>query len=281
MRCSPSREENLAKALAMTEDAARQGAQIVCLPELFLSPYFCQKPANQSAFAGVEPIPGPTTERLAEAARRLEVVLIGGSLFEQVDRRDAPKGRLYYNTCPIFGPDGTLLGIYRKTHLPEDPGYHEQHYFAPGDTGIRVFETPFGRIAPLICYDQWFPEAARIAALRGAEILIYPTAIGRFTDEKPAEGDWQKAWEDVQRGHAIANNVFVAAVNRVGTEDSIAFFGGSFVCSEFGEVLAHAGTEEEVLLATVDLARVEATREAWGFFRNRRPELYGDLTKKP
>ena len=286
MRCNASRDENLKRALLKISEAAAKGAQIVSLPELFLNPYFCQKKDDKGAFAMAEGIPGPTTQVLSEVARRLKITLVGGSIFEK-----GSNGK-FYNTTPVFGPDGAELGTYRKTHIPEDLRFHEQHYFSPGDTGIRVFDTPLGKIAPLICFDQWFPEAARIAALQGAEILFYPTAIGNFADEKPEEGlsaeasqseakegSWQDAWETVQRGHAIANNVFVAAVNRVGREDDLEFFGGSFICDAFGKVLARAGHEEEILLAECDLSMNPGVREGWGFFRNRRPEMYKAVTE--
>jgi len=275
MRCDGSPADNLAKAVDRIGQAARQGAKIVALPELFCSRYFCQRPDDQSAFALAEPIPGPTTQALAEAARRHGVVLMGGSLFEK-----CPDGR-YYNTAPVFGPDGKLLGVYRKTHIPEDILYHEQHYFAPGDTGVRVFDTPFARIAVLICYDQWYPEAARLAALAGAELIVYPTAIGDIdeTVERNITGNWQQLWRNVQLGHAAANSVFVAALNRVGREDAITFWGGSFVADPSSKVIAEAGVGEQVLLAECDLDRVRALQQAWRFLANRRPECYDGLTR--
>lgn len=280
MRCLPDRqagsprpEESLRRALEKIAEAVKRDAQVICLPELFQSPYFCQEEDNQHAFELAEPIPGPTTEFLGNVAAEHHIVLIGGTLFEK-----AGSGK-FYNTSPVFGPDGSLLGIHRKMHLPEDRRYHEQHYFSKGDAGIRIFKTPFCKVAVLICYDQWFPEAARIAALQGAEIIFYPTAIGNFTDEKPTEGNWQQAWEDIQRSHAIANSVFVAAVNRVGTEGKLAFFGGSFVSDPFGNVLARAGSEEEILVVECDLSKNEEMREGWGFMRNRRPDTYGELIK--
>lgn len=262
------------KAVKKVAEAASRGAKIVCLPELFSCPYFCQRKDDTSAFEKAEPIPGPTTNLLSQAAKEHGIVLIGGSVFEKTQ-----SGK-YYNTAVVFERNGSLLDTYRKMHIPEDPRYHEQHYFSPGDSGVKVVDTPFGRIAVLICYDQWFPEVARIAALSGAEIIFYPTAIGRFTDEAPEEGDWQDPWETVQRGHAIGNNVYVAAVNRVGREDGLDFWGGSFVCNEFGSVIAHAGSQEEILIAECDLSRIEQTRKAWGFLRNRRPELYKKIVQK-
>lgn len=274
MRCDRTPAENLANALEHVAHAARAGAQIIALPELFCSRYFCQRPDDASAFALAEAVPGPTTHALADAARKHGIVLVGGSVFEK-----AADGR-YFNTAPVFGPDGSLLGIYRKTHIPEDILYHEQHYFAPGDTGVRVFDTPFGKIAVLICYDQWFPEAARLAALAGAEVIFYPTAIGDIdeTVEQNITGNWQQLWRTVQLGHAAANSVFVAALNRVGREDAITFWGGSFVADPSSKVLAEAGVAEQLLLATCDLARVHALQQAWRFLSNRRPDAYAGLT---
>jgi predicted amidohydrolase len=207
-------------------------------------------------------VPGPTTEALARAARDHAIVLVGGSLFEKA-------------------PDGATLGTYRKTHIPEDILYHEQHYFAPGDTGVCVFAGPAGRVAPLICYDQWYPEVARLATLQGAEVLIYPTAIGVIDEAVEANitGDWEQMWRGAQVGHAAANNVFVAAVNRVGREGAITFWGGSFVADPSGALLARAGAGEEVLVADCDLERVAALQEAWRFLANRRPEVYGPLAR--
>jgi N-carbamoylputrescine amidase len=275
MSCCGSREDNLPRALQSVADAAKQGAQVVVLPELFLGPYFCQRPDDRGAFALAEPIPGPTTAILAAAAQEHGVVLLGGSLFEKTaDNR-------FFNTAVIFEGDGRLLGIYRKTHIPEDLLYHEQHYFAPGDTGIRVFETSCGKIAPLICYDQWYPEAARLATLQGAEILVYPTAIGRIDEgvEENVTGDWETMWRAAQVGHAAVNNVYVAAVNRVGREGALTFWGGSFVGDPAGAVLAQAGSKEELLMTPCDLNRVGTLQKAWRFLENRRPGLYRPLAK--
>jgi predicted amidohydrolase len=273
MRCDGLPAENLARALAGVAEAARRGAGLVVLPELFTGPYFCQRPDDASAFTQAEPIPGPTTQALAEAARAHAVVLVGGSVFER-----APDGR-FFNTTAVFAADGALLGTYRKTHIPEDILYHEQHYFSPGDTGVRVVATAAGKVAPLICYDQWYPEAARLAALQGAELLVYPTAIGVIDEAVEANitGDWEQMWRAAQVGHAAANNVYVAAVNRVGREGAITFWGGSFVADPAGAVLARAGAGEEVVLAECDLARVPALQRAWRFLENRRPEVYGLL----
>lgn len=276
MRPGAAPADNLARALAGVARAAAGGANVVVLPELFLGPYFCQRKDDPSAFATAEPVPGPTTEALSRAARQHGVVLVGGSVFEK-----AADGR-YFNTAPVFNPDGALVGSYRKTHIPEDILYHEQHYFAPGDTGVRVFDTAAGRIAPLICYDQWYPEAARLAALAGAELIVYPTAIGVIDEAVEANitGDWQGMWQAAQLGHAAANNVFVAAVNRVGKEGAITFWGGSFVAGPAGEVLAKGGGGEEVVAARCDLARVRPLQEAWRFLLNRRPEAYGKLIER-
>ena len=276
MRCDENPHANLSKALDQVAIAVRRGAQIVALPELFCSRYFCQRPDNASAFDLAEPIPGPTSRALSEAARNQGIVLIGGSLFEK-----AGSGS-YYNTSPVFGPTGELLGTYRKTHIPEDVLYHEQHYFASGDTGVQVFDTPFGKIAVLICYDQWYPEAARLAALAGAELIVYPTAIGDIdeTVETNITGNWQLLWRNVQLGHAAANSVFVAALNRVGREDAITFWGGSFIADPSSRVLAEGGVGEQIVLAECDLGRVHAIQKAWRFLPNRRPEAYGGLTRR-
>jgi predicted amidohydrolase len=274
--CDGLPAENLAKAIDRVGAAAQKGARIVALPELFCSRYFCQRPDDASAFALAEPIPGPTTNALAYTAKKHGIVLVGGSIFEET-----PEGR-YYNTAPVFGPDGTLLGICRKMHIPEDILYHEQHYFAPGDTIVRVFDTPFGKIAVLICYDQWYPEAARLAALAGAELIVYPTAIGTIDEavEPNITGDWQQLWRNVQLGHAAANNVFVAAINRVGREDAITFWGGSFVADPSSQVIAEGGAGEQLVLAECDFDRVRALQQAWRFLSNRRPETYGGLTRR-
>src|SRR3989344_2221321 len=224
MRMGADSANNLQRALEGVAEAAGLGANIVCLPELFLSPYFFQAPDNANAFSSAETVPGDTTRVLSEAAKKHGIILIGGSVFEK-------SGEKFFNTTPVFDTDGSLLGIYRKTHIPEDFLYHEQRYFAPGNTGITVFDTKFGKICPLICYDQWYPEAARIAALKGAEIIFYPTAIGLIDAdaEENITGDWEAMWRNAMLGHAAANNILVCALNRVGKEGSIDFWGGSFV----------------------------------------------------
>ncbi len=274
MRCNPDVTENLAKVLAGIEAAAGRGADIVCLQELHRSPYFCQR-EDAATFDLAEPIPGPSTEAISQVAERCGVAVLA-SLFE----RRAPG--LYHNTAVLIARDGSLAGLYRKMHIPDDPLYYEKYYFTPGDTGFATFETHCGRIGPLVCWDQWFPEAARLAALRGAEILFYPTAIGWHAAEKAEHGSAQyDAWQTIQRSHAIANGVFVVAVNRVGVEDGLEFWGGSFVADPFGRVLAQAGHErEEVLVVACDRDLITATRRNWPFLRDRRIDAYGGLLKR-
>ncbi len=259
-------------AVHAVRSAAEREAQVVVLPELFRSLYFPQR-EDPALFDLAETIPGPTTETLGALARELEIVIVG-SVFE---RRTAG---LYHNTAVVFDADGRLAGVYRKAHIPHDPGFYEKYYFTPGDTPIRAIETRYLRIAPLVCWDQWFPEAARLAALDGAELIAYPTAIGWDCDApeslRRAERD---AWRTVQRAHAITSGVFVAAVNRVGREQSLEFWGSSFVADPFGRVIAEAGTDAEtILIANCDRREIEATRRTWPFLRDRRPDLYGSLT---
>ena len=270
---------NLARALALATRAAKQGARIICTQELFRSQYFCQS-EDHGNFALAESIPGPSTRAFQELARKRKVVVIA-SLFE----KRAPG--LYHNTAVVIDADGTLLGRYRKMHIPDDPLYYEKFYFTPGDTGFRAWTTRYGRIGVLICWDQWYPEAARLTALQGAQILFYPTAIGWHPREKKRLGTTQhSAWETIQRSHAVANGCYVAAVNRVGLErpvggPGIEFWGRSFVAGPGGDVLAKASVDEEtVLLETVDLAEVDAARTHWPFLRDRRIDAYGDLTKR-
>jgi predicted amidohydrolase len=262
---------NLTKALDGISKAATRGAQVICLPELFRSPYFCRMERCERDYA--EAVPGEVGAALADAARTHEVVLIAGSVYEH-----SPDGR--FNTAMVFSEKGDLLGTYRKMHIPHDPSFYEQHYFARGDQGYRIFETTFGKIAVLICYDQWFPEAARTVALMGADMIFYPTAIGTLENVEQTEGNWQEAWENVQRGHAIANGMVVAATNRVGKEDDSIFWGGSFICDAFGKTLARGGAEEDLVLATVDLDHGHFVKEGWRFFYNRRPDTYTRLTSE-
>lgn len=274
MRSGPDPELNLEKAQQGIHAAAQKGAQIVCLQELFRSPYFPQS-ENPDEFRLAEPIPGPTTRLLCEAARKEELVIIA-SLFEKETEG------IYHNTAAVIDADGTLLGKYRKMHIPDDPGYYEKFYFTPGDLGFRSFSTRYGKVGVLVCWDQWFPEAARLTALSGADFLFYPTAIGWF-DEEPEEARevQRSAWETIQRSHGIANGVFVASVNRVGKEGKIKFWGSSFVSDPFGKILAKAGSDqEEVLVAECDLVKIERTRQNWPFLRDRRVDAYFGLTSR-
>jgi agmatine deiminase len=265
MAAGPDPEENLKKAVAKVEQAAKDGARIICLPELYRTHYFPQRiGVNASPLA--ETIPGESTRVFSDIALRHKVVIIV-PLYEK-----SPGGR-FYNSAVIIDADGSLHTPYHKVHVPQDPGFFEKGYFYPGD-GYHVHTTRYGRIAVLICYDQWFPEAARSVALDGAEIIFYPTAIGHPTNKEPAEGNWQEAWELIQRGHAVANSVHVAALNRVGREADIRFFGGSFICDAFGRIIVHGKDSEETLIASLDLSMNLAVRESWGFFRNRRPDTY-------
>lgn len=279
--CSASPTTNLKTALSAAERAAKDGAQILCTQELFRSPYFCQS-EDHTHFALAEPIPGPSTEAFCRLAQRRRVVIVA-SVFE----RRAPG--LYHNTAVVIDADGSLLGRYRKMHIPDDPLYYEKFYFTPGDLGFRAWSTRYGRIGVLICWDQWYPEAARLTALQGAEILFYPTAIGWHPAEKATLGARQHAaWETIQRAHAVANGCYVAAVNRVGHEvlpsvggEGIEFWGQSFVAGTSGEILAKAPAAQEAnLLAAVDLGAVDTTRTHWPFLRDRRLDAYGDLTRR-
>jgi N-carbamoylputrescine amidase len=277
--CSLDREGNLAAAVHGIRKAAAQGANIVCLQELFLSVYFCQT-EDHKYFALAEPVPGPTTACLQSLASELGVVLVA-SLFE----RRAPG--LYHNTAVVIDADGTFLGKYRKMHIPEDPLFHEKFYFAPGDLGFRAWETRFGRIGVCVCWDQWYPEAARLTALQGAQMLFYPTAIGWHPKEKEKYGHRQhSSWETVQRGHAIANGCYVFAPNRTGHEapdggDGIEFWGQSFAADPSGEILARAPiADEAVLVVEVDLDNVDTQRTHWPFLRDRRIDSYSDITRR-
>ncbi len=277
--CGDSPAANLRRAVALAGKAARRGARIICTQELFRSQYFCQAERHAN-FALAETIPGPTTRAFQAVARKHGVVIVA-SVFE---RRAAG---LYHNTAVVIDADGRLLGRYRKMHIPEDPLYYEKFYFTPGDTGFRAWNTRHGRIGVLICWDQWYPEAARLTALQGADLILYPTAIGWHPREKSAHGAAQhEAWETIQRSHAIANGCYVAAVNRVGHErpeggDGLEFWGRSFVAGPDGAVLARAsGEKEEILLAPLDFARVDSTRTHWPFLRDRRIDAYGGLTQR-
>ena len=274
MERDPAR--NLARAAELVSEARRQGADIVCLPELFTSPYFAQY-ANphqvEKAEIPLESIPGDTMRHLSECAARNGVILIAGSVYERAENG-------LFNTCMTFDREGKLLGKYRKIHIPHDENFFEQHYFTPGDLGFKVYKTDKGRIGTLICYDQWFPEAARTNALLGADIVFYPTAIGTVRSVRQAEGNWQEAWENAMRGHAIANGMVVVAVNRAGNEDQMDFWGGSFVIDAFGKTLVRAGDKKQVLVTSIDLKHGHDVREGWRFFHNRRPDQYGKITEE-
>jgi N-carbamoylputrescine amidase len=272
--------ENLERAVSWTEKAARDGAQVICLPELFRSQYFCQR-EDAELFDLAESIPGPSTEALSKVARAMRVTIVA-SLFE---RRAAG---LYHNSAAIIGADGEIAGIYRKMHIPDDPAYYEKFYFTPGDLGFRAFDTEAGKIGTLVCWDQWYPEGARLTALRGANVLFYPTAIGWHPYEKEEYGASQRdAWRTIQRSHAIANGVYVAAVNRTGHEKSvegsagIEFWGTSFLADPFGIVIAEASTDkEEILIGEIDPARIEYVRRNWPFLRDRRIDAYTGIDRR-
>jgi len=280
LACGPNPQANLHHAVERVEEATRGGAAVVCLPELFRTQYFCQR-EDAALFDLAESVPGPSTETLSKVAKQNKVVIVV-PVFE---RRTAG---LYHNSVAVIDTDGSIAGLYRKMHIPDDPAYYEKFYFTPGDKGFQAFQTSTAKIGTLICWDQWYPEAARLTALQGAEILFYPTAIGWHPSEKAQEGEAQReAWQTIQRGHAIANGVFVAAVNRVGHEkptdgeDGIEFWGSSFLCDPFGVVLAEASEDkEEVLLAEIDLSRIEEVRRNWPFLRDRRVDAYGGITKR-
>ena len=292
MRMGADPEANFASAVARIHEAARLGANIVCLPELFRTRYFCQR-EDLRLFDLAEPIPGPSTNKLAEVARKARVAIVA-SLFE----RRAPG--LYHNTAVTLNADGAIASVYRKMHIPDDPLYYEKYYFAPGDLGFQAVDTAFGRVGTLVCWDQWYPEAARLTALQGAEVLFYPTAIGWHPAEKDEFGAAQyEAWQTIQRSHAIANGVYVASVNRVGLEygevklvhgdvlgnpaegQGIEFWGGSFLADPFGRILAKASHDaEEILLGEIVLGRIEDTRRNWPFLRDRRIDAYAPISKR-
>jgi N-carbamoylputrescine amidase len=274
MSCEAEPRRNLDKALARIEEAAARGAKVVCLQELFRSRYFCQSEEARN-FDLAEPIPGPTTEALSAAAAARKVVIVA-SIFEH--RTEG----VYHNTAVVLDADGRLAGRYRKMHIPDDPHYYEKFYFTPGDLDFTAHRTAHATVGALVCWDQWFPEAARLIALAGAQIVFYPTAIGwERTEVESVRHRQLQAWETVQRGHAIANGMFVAVANRVGPEDSLEFWGNSFVVDPFGEVIAHAGAGgEEILIADCNLGLIEETRRNWPFLRDRRIDAYGDLLRR-
>jgi N-carbamoylputrescine amidase len=280
MSMSSDPAANLDKAAARVEEAARLGAEVVCLPELYRTPYFCQR-EDAALFDLAEPVPGPSTERLGAVARRAGVAVL-----VPVFERRAPG--LHHNSTVLLDRDGAVKGMYRKMHIPDDPGFYEKYYFAPGDLGFRAFDLAAGRVGTLICWDQWYPEAARLTALQGAAVLFYPTAIGWHPAEKARHGASQRdAWRTIQRSHAIASGVYVASVNRVGHEPDpgggagLEFWGSSFLCDPFGVVLAEASTDrEEILVGEVDPSRIEEVRRNWPFLRDRRVDAYQGLDRR-
>jgi N-carbamoylputrescine amidase len=280
MAMSQDPRENEEKAAAQVEEAARRGAEVVCLPELYRSPYFCQR-EDPAFFDLAEDVPGPSSERFQAVARKAGVAVIV-PIFE----RRAPG--LYHNSALLVDADGTIRGTYRKMHIPDDPAFYEKFYFTPGDLGFRAFDLAAGRVGALICWDQWYPEAARLTALQGAAILFYPTAIGWHPGEKARHGVAQRdAWRTIQRSHAIANGVYVASVNRIGFEPGpsdqagLEFWGSSFLCDPFGQVLVEGSADrEEILVGEVDLARIEEVRRNWPFLRDRRIDAYQGIEKR-
>jgi N-carbamoylputrescine amidase len=285
MHCTPEPDDNVARAVAHVREAARRGAHVICLPELFRTQYFCQR-EEHSFFDLAEPIPGPTTKVFGKLSRELNVTIVV-SLFE---RRAAG---VYHNTAAVMGENGTLRGIYRKMHIPDDPLYYEKFYFTPGDLGYKVFDVPQGRVGTLVCWDQWYPEGARLTAMQGAQVLFYPTAIGWHPDEKEEWGEAQHdAWRTIQRSHAIANGVYVAVVNRVGHEQGdirgnraegkgLQFWGGSFIADPFGRIVAEASHDkEEILIGEVNPKKMEEIRRNWPFLRDRRIDSYAPITKR-
>jgi N-carbamoylputrescine amidase len=285
MHCTPDPDDNVKRAVQFVRDAARQGAQVVCLPELFKTQYFCQR-EDAALFDLAEPIPGPSTEVLTKVAQEAKVAIVA-SIFEKRARG------VYHNTAVMIDSDGKILGLYRKMHIPDDPLYYEKFYFTPGDLGFKAFDTNFGRVGTLVCWDQWYPEGARLTALAGAEVIFYPTAIGWHPSEKEQFGKAQHdAWRTIQRAHAIANGVFVAVVNRVGHETGnirgnevkgagLEFWGGSFLCDPFGVVIAEAShNKEEILIGEIDAQKMEEVRRNWPFLRDRRIDSYGAITSR-
>jgi N-carbamoylputrescine amidase len=274
MSCGADPARNVRTAIDQIARAARGGAKLICLPELFRSLYFCQK-QDYKCFQLAEPIPGPTTQLLSAAAKKHKITLVS-SLFEK------RAGGLYHNTAVVFGPNGKILGTYRKMHIPDDPGFNEKFYFTPGDTGFQPIDTPVGRLGILVCWDQWYPEAARLMALRGAQILIYPTAIGWARGEKKDVCQTQRnAWQTIQRSHAIANGLFVLSINRTGREKNLDFWGTSFVSNPMGRVVAEASTSRaEIVRASLQLSETTTTRQHWPFLRDRRVDAYAGLDQR-
>jgi len=273
IKVETERKVNLDKISKLVAEAKQKGAEIVCLPELFADRYLAQE-ENEAGFALVETIPGSLSRFLAELAKKEKMIIVGGSIFE---KREDQK---YYNTCLIFNQNGETICKYRKMHVPQDQYYYEQFYFQPGNYGYQLAQTNFGMIAPLICYDQWFPEAARILAIKGVKMIFYPTAIGWFKEMQEAEPFSAQRWEEAMRSHASLNGIYTIACNRVGEERKLNFWGGSFVADPFGQVIARASADrEEMLIVELDLNKVQQSQESWGFLRNRRPESYKLLSQ--
>lgn len=271
MACSPDASKNLEKAVDSIRAASKQGAQIICLPELFLTQYFCQT-EDPKNFSLAEPLPGPTSTTLSNLAKELQIVLIV-PLFEKRTQG------IYHNTAIVIDADGSIAGTYRKMHIPDDPCFFEKFYFTPGDTGFKSFSTRYGKVGVLICWDQWFPEAARLTALSGAQFLFYPTAIGYQDEDAKVSKQQISAWETIQKSHAISNGVFLASVNRVGRENALTFWGKSFICNPFGEVIAQAEDKPQIVIAKCPLSEIESTRQNWPFLRDRRVDAYQGLSK--
>ncbi|MDX1585722.1 MAG: carbon-nitrogen hydrolase [Balneolaceae bacterium] len=271
--CSENIEKNIDTAVDRIHSAADKSAEIILLQELFNTTYFCQS-MDDRFFDWSESIPGPVSEQFCTLAAELRVVIVA----PYFERRAAG---VYHNSLIVIDTDGTLMGTYRKKHIPDDPSFYEKYYFTPGEDEYQVYDTKYAKVGPLICWDQWYPEAARITALKGAEILVYPTAIGTLPDEDEAMGkEFLEAWQTIQRSHAIANGCFVASINRVGVEEQVRFWGHSFVAGPFGQVLAEAGSDEEVVISEIDLTKIEKQRQIWPFFRDRRIDTYGPILNR-
>jgi N-carbamoylputrescine amidase len=271
MDCSPDKDENLEKAIDSIRNASKLGAQIICLPELFQTQYFCQTEDTQN-FNLAEALPSPTSETLSKLAKELEIVLIV-PLFEKRTQG------IYHNTALVLDADGSTAGTYRKMHIPDDPCFFEKYYFTPGDIGFKCFSTRYGKVGVLICWDQWFPEAARLTALSGAQFLFFPTAIGYQAEDVKESAQQIEAWQTIQKSHAISNGIFVGSVNRVGLEDNLTFWGKSFICNPFGKVIGQAEKEQQIVIAQCLLSEIESTRQNWPFLRDRRIDAYQDILK--
>ncbi len=273
MSCEADPQKNIVKAIERIGKAASQGLKIILLQELFTTLYFCQI-EDERYFDLAEQIPGPLTDQLSKVARDNDVVLV----LPYFEKR-APG--IYYNSAAVIDADGSYLGKYRKMHIPDDPGFYEKYYFTPGDLGYQVFQTKYGRVGVLICWDQWYPEAARITALMGADLLVYPTAIGTLASESEQDKkQFKDAWTTIQRSHAVANGCYVASINRVGREGNLTFWGGSFVAGPFGEILVAGNEQEQIVTAECDFSKIEKQRRIWPFYRDRRIDSYGDITKR-